>query len=214
MRSNKRDQSLVNRQMLNRYLQALSVTGVLLTLLLSRSTSLCQADSPPSNITLNNLEGKPVTPLKSENGKPSVIIFITTDCPIANALAPEINRIYKEFHPQGIELTLVHVDPDLSAINAKQHAADYSLKPPIVIDRKHLLVKKSKASVTPQTAVFDGKGKLVYTGRLNNQWVDYGKRRAKPSEHNLRETLDALLAGKPAPKSHTTAVGCYIPDLD
>lgn len=188
------------------------VISALLAILLPLRTSL--ADSPPATITFNTLDGKAIDPLKSAKGKPTVLIFITTDCPIANSLVPEINRIYSHYHPLGIQFTLVHVDPELSTGDAKQHAADYSLKAPIVIDRKHHLVKTAKASVTPQTAVFNDKGKLVYSGRLNNQWADYGKRRVKASEHNLRNTLDALLAGKEAPKARTTTIGCYIPDLD
>ncbi len=177
------------------------------------------ADSPPAPISLTTLDGKNIKPLESkqnESGKnkPSVIIFITSDCPIANALAPEINRLYQHYHALGIPFTLAHVDPEISTAKAKKHAKDYSLKPPIVIDRKHQLVKISQASVTPQCAVFNHNGQLVYSGRINNQWTDYGKRRARPTEHNLRDTLDALLSGKAPPTDHTTAIGCYIPDLN
>ncbi|NOX99458.1 MAG: redoxin domain-containing protein [Verrucomicrobia bacterium] len=190
-----------------------TITSILLLIL---TTHPCdsRADSPPTNITFNSLDGKTITPLKSKKGKPTVVIFITTDCPIANALAPEINRIYDHYQALNIKFTLAHVDPELSTKDAKQHASDYSLKAPIIIDRKHQLVKLARAKLTPQTAVFNEQGKLVYSGRLNNQWADYGKRRVKATENNLRDTLDALLAGKPAPKDHTPAVGCYIPDLD
>ena len=205
---------MINRQMKNQRLPTVLVFVVLQISLLPGSPLTRLADSPPAAITLKTLDGKTITPLKPENGKVATVIFITTDCPISNALAPEINRIYELYKTRGIQITLVHVDPDLSTADAIRHAADYSLKPPIVIDRKHQLVKASKAKVTPQTAVFSSKGQLVYTGRLNNQWADYGKRRAKPTEHNLRDTLEALLNGKPAPKSHTIAVGCYIPELE
>ena len=198
----------------NKIFKPIAVIVVLLFFLLSDSARISLADSPPALITLNTLDGKAVTPLKSANGKLAVVVFISTDCPIANALVPEINRIYLHYQSDGIQFTLVHIDPELSVTDAKQHAADYSLQAPIVIDRRHQLVKASKAKVTPQTAVFNSKGKLVYTGRINNQWTDFGKRRAKPTQHNLRATLDALLAGKPLPKSNTTAIGCYIPDLD
>jgi hypothetical protein len=190
------------------------VTGALLPFLLTLFPQMSLADSPPAIVTLNTLEGKAITPIHTEKGKAAVLIFITTDCPIANSLSPEINRLYKHYQKQGIQFTLVHVDPELSVDDAKKHAGEYSLKPPIVIDRNHQLVKAGKAIATPQTAVFNNKSELVYTGRLNNQWADFGKRRAKPSEHNLRITLDAVLAGNPVPKSQTIAVGCYIPELD
>ncbi len=34
--------------------------------------------------------------------------------------------------------------------------------------------------------------------------------KAKPTQHDLRETLDGLLDGKPPAKRITKAVGCYI----
>ncbi len=195
-----------------------SETAIATTILFFFLLTLCLrsslANPPSANITLSTLDGKITSPLKSGKGKPCVVIFITTDCPIANALVPEINRIYAHYKTHGIQFTLVQVDPELSLDDAKQHAKEYSLQAPVVIDRKHQLVKAGKASLTPQCAVFNSKGKLVYTGRLNNQWADYGKRRVKATEQNLRDTLDALLAGKPAPKSRAPAIGCYIPDLD
>ncbi len=194
--------------------KSISTIGVLLLSILTTPPCNSLATPPPTAITFNTLDGKTITPLKSESGEPTVIIFITTDCPIANALSPEINRIYDHYQALNIKFTLAHVDPELSTKDAKQHALDYSLKAPIVIDRKHQLVKLAHAKLTPQTAVFNGQGKLVYSGRLNNQWADYGKRRVKATENNLRDTLDALLAGKPVPKDHTTAIGCYIPELD
>ena len=58
--------------------------------------------------------------------------------------------------------------------------------------------------------MFDGKGLLVYRGRIDNLYADFGKKRAKPTRRDLRETLDALLAGKRLAKRTTKAVGCYI----
>ncbi len=163
------------------------------------------------SLQFTTLSGASISPLRSQQEKPAVVIFVTIDCPINNALAPEISHIYKHSRKLGVQFTLVHVDADLSEADARKHATDFSLKIPIVIDHKHLLVKAAKATITPETAVFDSKGKLVYHGRINDQWTDYGKRRAIPTEHNLRETLDALLAGKNAPKSTAPAVGCFIP---
>ncbi|MCF6314567.1 MAG: redoxin family protein [Verrucomicrobiales bacterium] len=190
-------------------------SSLLLCILLSLFQSgINYASEPSASITLTSLTGKTLHPLQKQNTKASVIIFITTDCPIANALIPEINRIYDHYKTAGIQLTLAHVDPGLSKKEARHHAKDYALRPPIVIDTQHLLVKASQAKLTPQCAVFDAQGKLVYSGRINNQWADYGKRRAQASEHNLRDTLDAILAGKKIQQARTQAIGCYIPNLD
>jgi len=79
-----------------------------------------------------------------------------------------------------------------------------------VLDHDHKLTRFAGAEVTPEAAVFDGKGLLVYRGRIDNLYADFGKKRAKPTRRDLRETLDALLAGKRLAKRTTKAVGCYI----
>jgi hypothetical protein len=39
---------------------------------------------------------------------------------------------------------------------------------------------------------------------------DYGKQRVEITEFDLRDSLDAILAGKPAPRARTKALGCAI----
>ncbi|GIT77890.1 MAG: hypothetical protein Ct9H300mP32_2720 [Verrucomicrobiota bacterium] len=67
-----------------------------------------------------------------------------------------------------------------------------------------------RGQVTPEAAVFDAKGRLIYRGRIDDLYADFGKKRARPTRHDLRDTLDALLAGKRLTKRTTKAVGCYI----
>ena len=79
-----------------------------------------------------------------------------------------------------------------------------------MLDHDHKLTRLADAQVTPEAAVFDDKGRLVYRGRIDNLYADFGKKRAKPTRRDLRDTLDALLAGKALAKRTTKAVGCYI----
>jgi hypothetical protein len=165
---------------------------------------------------LSDITGKKTTPLNCSNHKASLLIFITTDCPIANSYAPEIKRIINDYRRHDVKVTLVHVDPGLSNADAAKHAADYGLNAAdaIVVDRNHHLVKYAKATLTPEAAVFTPDRKLAYLGRINDQYAGYGDRRTKATTEDLRNALDAILAGKPVPTSRTEAIGCYIPDLD
>jgi hypothetical protein len=54
---------------------------------------------------------------------------------------------------------------------------------------------------------------IVYRGRIDNFYAALGRPRRVVTEHDLRDTLDAVFGGKPVPKAETQAVGCYIPDL-
>ena len=147
------------------------------------------------------------------HAKATVLIFISTDCPIANAFAPEINRLCDEYAAKGVAFFLVHTDPALKREQARQHAQEYALRAPILIDARHVLVKKAGATVTPEAALFSSDESVQYLGRINDLYVELSRKRYAPLKHDLREALDALLSGKAVPQPKTTAVGCVIPDL-
>jgi len=68
-------------------------------------------------------------------------------------------------------------------------------------------------TITPEAAIVNSAGKVVYRGRIDNSYAALGQARRAPTSHDLRDALDATLAGKPAPNPKTKALGCYIPDL-
>ncbi len=165
------------------------------------------------DFVLKDIHQNEIAPLKSIDDKPVVLIFISTDCPIANGYAPEINRIYEKYSEQKVKCTLVHVDPELTNRDATKHADEFALKPAVVVDRKHELVQAAGAKTTPEAVVFDSAGKVVYRGRINDRYADYGDRRNTVKTHNLRDTLDAVLAGKEVKVKETRALGCLIEPL-
>lgn len=146
-------------------------------------------------------------------GKFSLLLFVLTDCPISGRLAPEFRRICAEYTPRGVSCTLVFVDPETKPDQARQHLKTFSLEPiPFVVDARHQLVKRAGATVTPEAAVFDSDSKLLYLGRVDDSHVSWTKSRPA-TRHDLRDALDAVLAGRPVPHPRTEAVGCYISPL-
>ncbi len=148
------------------------------------------------------------------NGHEAVLFFVTNDCPISNAFAPEITRICAEYAPKGADCSLVYVDPTISDETAQAHAKAYGHGPyPKIVDRRHELVKMTGVTITPEVAIVNAAGKVVYRGRIDNSYAALGQARRAPTSHDLRDALDATLAGRPAPNPETKALGCYIPDL-
>lgn len=143
-----------------------------------------------------------------------VMIFIAVDCPIANSYAPELNRLHETYGGKMVEFLLVYPDPDLTEDEVKKHLAEYALTLRATIDRDHALVKKSGVTTTPEVAVFDASDAVVYRGRIDNLYADYGERRRTVTEPYLRDALDAILRGeKPAPAT-TAAIGCLIEAIE
>ncbi|MCS6865306.1 MAG: redoxin family protein [Gemmataceae bacterium] len=146
----------------------------------------------------------------SDNCKAVVLIFIGYDCPISNGYAPEVIRLCKEYTAKGVAFCVVYADADIPIEQARQHAKEYGYNCPAILDPQMTLVRKVGATVKPEAAVLSPQGELLYRGRINNLYIDYGKKRPQPTQHDLKEALEAVLANKPVPVTRTRAIGCYI----
>ena len=143
----------------------------------------------------------------------TVLIFVSIDCPVSNRYAPDIKRMYDDFSSRGVRFQLVYPNPLDSDEAIKGHLRDYGFPPIATRDRDHALVKKAGATITPEAAVFDERGRLVYLGRLDDRFVELGRERPAATRHDLRNAITALVAGKPVSPSRTQAVGCFIADM-
>jgi hypothetical protein len=167
------------------------------------------ADSIP--LSLFDLEGRSLDPFQiATNIKAVAFFFINTDCPISNRYAPEIQRTAAEFNTYGVNFWLVYADPDTSVEAIRKHTNEYRYSIPVLRDPRHTLVKRSQAAVTPEAAVFLPTGELVYSGRIDNRYLDFGKERPAPTKHDLQEVLRGLLRGDRLPSLRQPAVGCSI----
>jgi hypothetical protein len=91
-----------------------------------------------------------------------------------------------------------------------QHTKDYRVSFPVLFDPHQVLVKMTGATTIPSAAVLTPDGSLLYLGRIDNRVEDFNVRRQEPTKFDLREALDAVLAGKPVVHSRTKAFGCAI----
>ena len=161
-----------------------------------------------------DLAGCPVDPFHYSSGKAVVLVFISNDCPISNRYAPELRRLHAAFEPKGVTFWLVHPDADETAAAIRAHATEYQYNMGILCDPHHVLVRRAQAHVTPEAAVFRPDGELIYHGRIDDRYVDFGKERLAAAHHDLEDILKAVLAGRPVRPSSTRAIGCYIADAE
>jgi hypothetical protein len=172
------------------------------------------AASETGNPPVRDLAGRIIRPLGGKalkERKATVLLFIAHDCPISNQYAPEIARIVRRYSPKRVAFYTVYSEPGLSGTIAQKHAADYKFGATALLDPKQTLARRVGATVTPEAALLDAAGKLIYRGRIDDLYLDFGKRRFEVQTRDLRNALDAALAGKAPPVKVTNAVGCYIP---
>lgn len=161
---------------------------------------------------VSHLDGSPAHPFESA-AHARVFLFVRTDCPISNRYAPELQRIAAEFKSRGADFWLVYSDHSETAANIERQVSDYKLPGEPLLDPKQEMARRADASVSPQAAVFDAEGRLTYTGRIDDRFVDFGKSRSEASSHDLEAAIEATLDGKPVAHPHTRAIGCYLADV-
>lgn len=161
-----------------------------------------------------DLNGRAVDPLKAGPGVvANVLVFTTTDCPISNRYAPEIKRLAARFHDRGVRFSLVYPVPGDTSAVVRKHLAAFAFDLPAVRDTAQELVQMTGVTVTPEVAVIDPRGRVIYRGRIDDRWVDFGKDRPAPTTRDLENALDAVVGGKPVAVAETRAVGCILSDL-
>ena len=152
--------------------------------------------------------------LRPRAEKANALFFVTNECPISNSYAREIARICGDYKIKGIGCALVYVDRGLGDEQARKHAADYGHGDyPKIVDRRHELVKATGVTITPEVAVVDRAGKVAYRGRIDDSFAALGQPRRPVKDADLRNALDAIVAGRPVVKPETKALGCYIADF-
>ncbi len=159
-----------------------------------------------------DLNGKKAILLKEKSLKATVLLFITPDCPISNAYAPDWNALRKAYAPKHIAFYLVYVSTDAPIKDIQKHYKDFQYSCPALLDRKHALAKRVKATVTPESVVLSPQGKILYQGRIDDRFIDFGVTRYTPKTHDLRDALNEITQGKRVSVSKTRAVGCFIPN--
>jgi peroxiredoxin len=152
-------------------------------------------DADGAQHTLNSLKGK--------NG--AVIIFIATKCPVSNGYNDRMEKLAEDYQSKGINVIGINSNSTEPASEVKSHAAEKGLKFPILKDDGNKIADRFGANHTPEAYVIDASGKLVYHGRIDNS-----QNTANITSNDLRDALDAILAGKPIQKTTSVAFGCSI----
>lgn len=160
-----------------------------------------------------DLEGRAVNPLTSESGKVVVLVFLRHDCPVSGRYAPTIQQISRRYSDRA-SFFLVYPDKTESPDQIRKSIAEYGYQLPVLRDPEHSLVKMSHVQITPEVAVFDHSRKLIYSGRINDWYIDLTRARPAPTTHELEDAIDAAQAGKTLAHTELRGVGCYISDVE
>lgn len=162
-------------------------------------------NQPVADFKLSDTSGKKhsLASLKGEKG--TVLIFVSTQCPVSNAYNERMEKLAQDYKARGVNVIGINSNSTDSVDDIKAHAAQNKLTFMILKDKGNKVADQLSATSTPEVFFIDASGKLVYRGRIDNSRND-----RSVSSNDLRNAIDATLSGKPIANAFIRAFGCSI----
>jgi len=172
------------------------IAGLLLVLVLTN----CSTQQQQSEIVLADLQ-----PVQMQ-----CLFFFIPDCPACKASIPALMELHKKYAPLGLDITAILSDPAPNDSVLQATIDYYELTVPLQNDSNLAIARKYHASTTPQFMLFDANEKLVYNGKINNYYYQFGKHRKVVTENYLEDAILALLEKREVVVKSTDPIGCKI----
>ena len=167
--------------------------------------------TPAHDFSLEGIDSKTHS-LKSYSEKEIiVIIFMCNHCPYVKAVLKRIIDLQNEFIDRGVQFIGINPNdatryPDDSLENMKIIAKENDFSFPYLIDPSQEVAKLYDAVCTPDLYVYDKNRKLVYRGRIDNNWEDS----EKVTQQDLKLALENILSGEVITSEQIPSMGCSI----
>ena len=166
---------------------------------------------PCPDFRLPSVTGSTVARDDYEDARVLGVFFTCNHCPYAKAIEPRLLELEKDYRDKGFRFVAISVNdaatyPEDSFDNMKKRARERGYAFPYLYDESQETARAFDAVCTPDLYLFDGARKLAYHGRLDDSPMDA----AKVKRRELREALDALLAGRTPDAKQNPSIGCSI----
>ena len=140
-----------------------------------------------------------------------VIIFMCNHCPYVKAVLQRIIELQNEFIDRGVQFIGINPNdatryPDDSLENMKISAKENDFSFPYLIDPSQEVAKSYGAVCTPDLYVYGKNRKLVYRGRIDDNWKDS----EKVTQQDLKLALKNILSGEVITSKQIPSMGCSI----
>ncbi len=182
------------------------------TMALVESESIVLGTAMPT-FTLPDPQGTEYTTaeLFGENGL--IVAFMCNHCPYAKAVWPRLIQLAQTAEHHGVNTVAInpniHPDyPEDSPAKMEAFAEEQGIDFPYLVDETQEVAKQYQAQCTPDLYLLDSEGKLVYHGRLDDNWQDP----EAVEREELKEAVIALAEDSPEdiPEDQKPAMGCSI----
>jgi peroxiredoxin/mono/diheme cytochrome c family protein len=141
--------------------------------------------------------------------KAFVIVFVGTECPLANLYIPTLVDMHNEYSERGVQFVAINANAQDKFVEVSAHAQERSVPFPVLKDFDQSVADSFGAKRTPEAFLLDGERVIRYHGRIDDQY-GIGYHRDSPTTTDLKNALDEVLAGKAVSKPESELPGCVI----
>ena len=179
--------------------------SILVPILLLLTALQAEEKRKVENFTLEDYNGVKHSLADFKSSKAIVLMFIATQCPVSNAYNERMAKLYEDYKSKGVAFVGINSNKQESVEEIKKHSKENNFAFPVLKDWNNVIADKLEASVTPEIYVLNSNFEVLYHGR-----IDDSQREARITSKDLREALEAILAGKAVEVAETKAFGCTI----
>ena len=167
--------------------------------------------TPAVSFNLPGVDGKMYSLGSFSEAKVLVVIFMCNHCPYVKAVMQRLIDLQAETGGQGVQLVGINSNdaeryPDDSFESMQKIAKEKGMNFPYLFDASQETAKAYDAVCTPDIYVYGTERKLLYRGRIDDNW----EHEEKVTQRNLKEALDLIIAGAEVPEEQIPSMGCSI----
>ncbi len=175
------------------------------------ATNKLKLGDPCPYFNMHAVDGNSYSLESFSDKKVLIIIFSCNHCPYVQAYEERIKEIQKDYEKKGVVVVAINSNDDTryeadSFEGMVESAKIKSFNFTYLRDETQSVAKAFGATHTPEAFIFNVERKLVYHGKIDDNW----KEEAKVKNRYLREALDELLEGKEVSVPETFSIGCTI----
>jgi peroxiredoxin len=140
----------------------------------------------------------------------NVYAFVSEDCPISIFMTASLKSV-ATMHEGKANFFLVFPFSTSTSQTAAQFKTKYELTAfTVKMDKQQRLTKTLGATVTPEVVITGANEMVLYRGRINDAYLQPGKRKHIYSSNDLADALEHVTNGRSYPGPWKKAIGCFI----
>jgi peroxiredoxin len=166
---------------------------------------------PAPDFNLPAVDGRDYSLASFADAKLLVVVFSCNHCPYVVGSEDRMIAFARDYGPKGVAMIAINANeteghPTDSLEHMRERAREKNFPFAYARDDAQDVALKYGALRTPHYYVFDADRKLRYTGRMD----DNPRTPGSETTHELRDAVDALLAGRTPAVELTNPIGCNV----